>query len=148
MFYSCTMALRLSMLVLPPRFWKKVLKTEACWLWTGAINPKGYGVFRAPLGHTTMAHRLSYQSLVGPIPHGATLDHLCRRTGCVRPEHLEPVSNAENHARARGRYCRSGRHEMTGANVARTSYGSRRCRACHMEAVKRWWEEHPGYRGR
>lgn len=46
------------------------------------------------------AHRHSYQSLVGSIPDGLHLDHLCRVPACVNPEHLEPVTLAENNRRA------------------------------------------------
>lgn len=66
-----------------------------CWLWTGCINDKGYGSVR--LGRRSIgAHRLGYQLLVGPIPSGLDLDHLCRVTRCVRPGHLEPVTRSEN----------------------------------------------------
>jgi hypothetical protein len=54
---------------------------------------------------TVKAHRFAYMLLVGAIPPGLTLDHLCGQPACVRPEHLEPVTNAENlrrrHARQR-----------------------------------------------
>ncbi|MDQ1426633.1 MAG: hypothetical protein QOK39_109 [Acidimicrobiaceae bacterium] len=44
-------------------------------------------------------HRWSYEQLVGPIPDGLVLDHLCRVTACVNPAHLEPVTLAENFRR-------------------------------------------------
>jgi HNH endonuclease len=84
------------------RFWSKVDRTApgGCWLWLGQLNQWGYGHFRrtlAPGQHRTVkAHRLAYTLLVGPIPTGLTLDHLCGRRSCVRPDHLEPVTNAEN----------------------------------------------------
>ena len=80
--------------LLAVRFWAKVNKTDSCWLWTGAITG-GYGSFWIGTG-TVRAHRFSYEHLVGPIPDGLVLDHLCRVTKCVNPAHLEPVTTAEN----------------------------------------------------
>jgi hypothetical protein len=93
------------------RFWSKVDRNgpEGCWLWLGQLNTWGYGHFRRTLapGHhvTVKAHRFAYALAVGPIPPGLTLDHLCGRPACVRPDHLDPVTAAENlrrrHARRR-----------------------------------------------
>jgi hypothetical protein len=93
------------------RFWSKVDRSTAdgCWTWLGQTNQWGYGHFRRTLGPglylTVKAHRFAYELVVGPIPAGLTLDHLCGNQSCVRPEHLEPVTNAENlrrrHARRR-----------------------------------------------
>lgn len=83
------------------RFWLKVEMGTApsgCWLWTGS-TANGYGQARVG-GKTVRAHRASYELLVGPIPEGLTLDHLCHVKNCVRPEHLEPVTAAENTRRA------------------------------------------------
>lgn len=77
----------------------KVDKTGDCWLWTGAINNKGYGVFATDEGNQ-LAHRVSYVMFVGPIPEGLELDHVyargCRHRHCVNPDHLEAVTHAEN----------------------------------------------------
>ena len=48
---------------------------------------------------TFIAHRFAYQYMIGPIPDGLELDHLCRNRPCVNPYHLEPVTRAVNHAR-------------------------------------------------
>lgn len=93
------------------RFMDKVSKKESggCWEWTAAIDAHGYGRFGVP-GRTRadwrmrLAHRVSYETFVGPIPEGLDLDHLCRVTACVNPEHLEPVSRRENVARQRHRH--------------------------------------------
>ncbi len=48
----------------------------------------------------TGAHRAMYEQMVGPIPEGLVLDHLCKQPPCIRPEHLEPVTIAENTRRS------------------------------------------------
>lgn len=88
-------------LTLADRFWAKVEKSDSCWLWTGALFPSnGYGALHLD-GAAVPAHRVSYELNVGPIPDGLTIDHLCRVRACVRPDHLEPVTQAENLRRAR-----------------------------------------------
>jgi hypothetical protein len=137
----------------PPeeRFWPKVKKTKTCWLWTGAKDGRGYGDFR--LGGRTSkhikAHVFAYQQLVGPIPEGLTLDHLCRRPLCVRPDHLEPVTNRENTLRgtsppaqhARKTHCPQG-HPYDEVNTYRTSSGHRGCRRCRAAQQAEWWRTH------
>lgn len=66
-----------------------------CWEWTGHRDSRGYG----RLG-IKMAHRVVYAALEAPIPAGHVLDHLCRNHGCVRPSHLDPVTQQENVRRA------------------------------------------------
>lgn len=103
------------------------LAPEGCWLWTGCINPGGYGRLGGRL-----AHRVSYEVFVGEIPVGLTLDHLCYVTACVRPEHLEPVTIAENLRRQRSASkteCKSG-HQYTPANTYIRPSGQRDCREC------------------
>lgn len=66
-----------------------------CWIWQRAFDGTGYG--RACHdGRMFQAHRFIYERLVGPIPEGMQLDHLCRVRSCVNPSHLEPVTNATN----------------------------------------------------
>lgn len=89
---------------LPERFQAKIeVQPDGCWLWTGARNPTarwaGYGVAWWK-GANRLAHRLIYELLVGPVPEGLVLDHLCRVPICVNPEHLEPVTQEENRRRS------------------------------------------------
>jgi len=87
------------------RFWSKVNKTDACWEWVSAIDTYGYGIFQRsyPKRQSIKAHRVAYELVVGQIPDGLTLDHLCYNTKCVNPEHLEPVTKSENSSRAAAR---------------------------------------------
>ncbi len=84
---------------LEERFWEKVDKTSDCWLWTASLDAKGYGWFMVD---QTMrrAHGVAYRLVIGPVPDGSELDHLCRVRRCVNPVHLEPVRHAENNRRA------------------------------------------------
>jgi hypothetical protein len=66
-----------------------------CWIWAKGFYSDGYGQRRHQ-----RAHRWMYEQIVGPIPEGLTLDHLCRVKACVNPDHLEPVTSAENVRRA------------------------------------------------
>ncbi|MPZ13755.1 MAG: HNH endonuclease [Chloroflexi bacterium] len=120
------------------RFWPKVLRdpeTE-CWNWLGAIG-NGYGRFGVYHDGMRLAHRFSYQLLVGPIPDGLTIDHLCRNTTCVNPAHLEPVPIHVNLLRgdtipglnARKTHCPKG-HPYKGRNLYLAKDGARRCRTC------------------
>ena len=77
------------------RFWEKVDKTATCWLWRASIRNHGYGRIKVN-GRAEQAHRVAYELLVGPIPEGLTLDHLCRVRLCVNPAHLEPVTQKVN----------------------------------------------------
>lgn len=80
------------------RFWSKVEKAgpDECWLYRGTILNTGYGQISFGRRHRESAHRFAYADLVGPIPEGLTIDHLCFVRACVNPAHLEPVTQFEN----------------------------------------------------
>lgn len=83
------------------RFWPKVEVTGFCWNWT-AGTVKGYGVIGlgGKQGKQVYSHRWAYEHLVGQIPEGLEIDHLCRNTRCVNPDHHDLVTRAENTRRA------------------------------------------------
>lgn len=136
--YSSAAFVRLERPTSAERFWAKVNKTESCWLWTGALYSNGYGHFRVQLhsGLSPLAHRWAYMQLVGLIPEGLELDHLCRVRNCVNPAHLEPVIHRENQRRgegacaihARKTHCPQG-HPYDETNTS-VSGGKRYCRTC------------------
>lgn len=82
-------------LTVEERFWSKVQPTGFCWEWIGGLDV-GYGFFALTHDIKVGAHRWAYEHLVGPIPEGLHIDHLCRNRQCVNPDHLEPVTLEEN----------------------------------------------------
>lgn len=87
------------------RFWAKVDKDgptmdhmeTPCWVWTAAkLKKSKYGVIRVA-GKTVYAHRLSWELFSEEaIPHGMKIDHRCRHTSCVNPEHLRLATQKQN----------------------------------------------------
>ena len=81
-----------------------------CFLWQLAKGSDAYGRVRVGNG-MALAHRVYYEQRCGPVPDGTELDHLCGVRACVNPDHLEPVSHAEN--------CRRGRRaKLSASDVA------------------------------
>lgn len=127
------------------RFWTKVDRRgpDECWPWLDSTAPRGYGRFWD--GHRQQqAHRAAYELLVGPIPDGLQIDHLCRNRGCVNPAHLEPVTQRENVLRGIGptannagkTHCKRG-HEYTPENTG-WQQETRFCRTCRRLTDKEW----------
>lgn len=119
------------------RFWAKVvIDPSGCLLWTASAFSAGYGQFKHG-GRTLAAHRFAYTALVGPVPDGLVLDHLCRNKRCAAPDHLEPVTDRVNILRgeappainAAKTACMRG-HLLDEANTYIVRPGKRLCRAC------------------
>jgi len=139
---------------LPPEFWSSVERGPAvrigdirtpCWLWTRKLNEDGYP---QPMSIATMRQspfRHAYRALVGPIPNGLTLDHLCRVRRCVNPSHAEPVTGGENARRAKHAvtHCPAG-HQYSGDNIiwigGKDGHPQRRgCRTCYNDRSREYW---------
>lgn len=114
----------------------KVDKSDDCWVYAGPLTPGGYGSHKyAGIYYST--HRVAYQALVGDIPKGLELDHLCRVRNCCNPDHLEAVTHAENVLRGeslfadrkRQTHCVHG-HEFTEENTRVRPNGTRECWSC------------------
>ena len=130
------------------RFWSKVQKTETCWIWTASKDKHGYGqigmssrTYGTKRPHK--AYRVAYELLVGPVPVGLEIDHLCRNPSCVNPDHLEAVSHKENMRRGRSgwntrakTHCPRG-HDYSGPDgrVNKTA-GSRYCCVCNRNRTR------------
>lgn len=125
----------------PETFLAKIDRTNPneCWVWPGARNTGGYGVVKYR-GRSRVAHKLAYEMLVGPVPDGLVLDHLCRVRECVNPAHLEPVTQQENVLRGPGTWafrnrskshCING-HEFAGENLYTSPEGYRQCKTCRL----------------
>jgi hypothetical protein len=126
---------------------------SGCWEWSG-VKRGGYGQMRID-GCTLTAHRVGYELLVGPVPEGLDLDHLCRNRSCVNPAHLEPVTRSENVRRGlaparmaevarvsaerrRARtHCKRG-HPLSGTNLYMHSSDRRYCRPCQVIRHRRY----------
>lgn len=104
---------------------KVVINAEGCWVFRGALSC-GYGSIGSDdrRDRTVYTHRLSYETLVGPIPPGLHIDHLCRNRACCNPEHLQVVTQRENILRGNSRmaqgakktHCLHG-HPLSGENL-------------------------------
>ena len=145
------------------RFWAKVEKSGPvpdyrpelgpCWLWTGRPTHYGYGNLKVAR-RDVYAHRFAYELLVGPIPEGLTIDHLCRVRLCVNTRHMEPVTNQINTRRGFGvatlnstkTHCPQG-HPYDAANTHWYKAG-RYCRACQQAADQKRRPRHRQDRAR
>lgn len=122
-----------------------------CWPWLGFKTKDGYGrfVLDGRKGHrkTVAPYRALWEHLNGPMPEGLEPDHTCNNRGCCNPEHVEPVTHAENMRRAAERRRLEGRktarlarprpthcpggHKYTPENTKISTQNAIQCRACN-----------------
>ncbi len=125
-------------------FRRCIVEANGCLTWTGALVRGGYGTTQAIYDgrrRNISTHRAVYIAVVGPVPEGLQLDHLCRNRACCNPAHLEPVTAWENTMRstsfaavnAAKTHCVNG-HPFEGDNLRYGPHGKsgvkRYCRAC------------------
>jgi len=134
------------------RFWSKVHKTDTCWLWTAAIDKRGYGRFRAD-EKVEFAHRVSFLLAHGHYPEHQAL-HACDVPLCVNPAHIYDGTQKENiqDSIRRNRnpqliprtHCPAG-HELTPENVynyrGRNGWSMRSCRKCIAAHQRRAYQK-------
>lgn len=126
---------------LEARFKKFTKVVNGCWEWTGSISKPGYGRI-SKNGKPELAHRVSFEFHKHKIPKGMYIDHICRNTKCLNPEHLRCVTPKQNaienskgqaYVNSKKTHCPYG-HAYAGDNVfvrkGKASFNQRGCRAC------------------
>ncbi len=144
------------------RFWSKVDRRgpNECWPWIPTVNDQGYATFHIgsrETGYPHPAHAVAYEFIVGPIPKGLHIDHLCHTNSdceggptclhrrCVNPAHLEAVPPGVNTLRGNGPTAKNARkthclrgHPFDEENTYITPKGYRSCRACARIRAERY----------
>ena len=133
-------------------FFALIEQKPGCWRWLGTKDPNGYSRYGNGdyTDGTTLVHRIAYRLVIGDIPEGHDLDHVCHsdsactkgrrcpHRGCPNPHHLEPVTHYVNMRRgsqANQTHCKHG-HELSGDNLVIRERNNgkghtyRQCRAC------------------
>lgn len=122
------------------RFWRRVARGDSglCWPWLGYVDVEGYGGLTIRRVRT-YAHRVAYELVIGPIPGGLTLDHLCRNRVCCNPAHLEAVTSGVNTLRGNGWSGRKSRQQrcIRGHPLEWEVAAGRRRRVCR-ECKRQW----------
>jgi hypothetical protein len=144
---------------LPARLRARIHVQNDCWIC--GLDTARYAQYYDN-GVRFLAHRFVYEFLIGPIPAGLQLDHLCRVPACVNPAHLEPVTSKQNIQRGLTGYfgekykgkgarpwrqkthCKYG-HAYEGYNLIIDSKGKRLCRACYNASRVRIRAKKNGY---
>jgi len=116
-----------------------------CWIWQLRLVD-GYGGIHDE-GRDRLAHVVSYEHYIGPVPRGKEVSQKCRRRACVAPHHLEALThkqvvnkgNAPTAIVHRTGICKKGLHKLEGYNIINTSDGFETCRQCRKDAQREWY---------
>lgn len=131
----------LSLWGLRTRFVEKIAfePMSGCWFWLGVTDACGYGCIRVD-GRFWGTHRYAYETIIGPVPDGLEIDHLCQVRNCVNPAHMEPVTQEENKRRAglRRTMCASGNHPRFPGSRYGKGTNAGRCKECVRAASRRY----------
>lgn len=110
---------------------------QGCWVWTGAKTAQGYGCVMVAdvvdgkiVNRQTMAHRVALEMATGPLG-GLQAHHKCANRSCVNPDHLEPVTSAQNMAEMLARMSYIARINELEAEVARLRAELEVCHVAH-----------------
>lgn len=124
----------------------KLPDENGCMRWHGSHTHDGYAQFRSRRAGHMYAHRYAYELMVGPIPEGLQLDHLCKVRDCCTPDHLEPVTHAENTrrsdagktvgARMRAKTHCPRNHPYDEENTHINKKGARNCKECRRTSSR------------
>lgn len=127
------------------RFWNKVRIQGDCWIWR-----TGKRAYFWVDGGLVLAYRYAYEQMIGEIPPGLELDHLCRNPACVNPYHLDPVPRLVNLERGLHKgpnsdltHCQNG-HEFNEQNTYVYPSGRRRCRLCNNTWARNYKQQKCG----
>lgn len=124
------------------------VEPDECWNWPGCVGRTGYGKTRVVIdGEVFLSpHRAAYRLLVGPIPKGLSLDHLCRNPRCMNPHHLEPVTHRENVLRGESFAAANAKRDQCVRGhplMPRTNGSGRFCPICVRATKLRYKKRHP-----
>lgn len=117
-----------------------------CWNWKKAKDKSGYGQTGLK-GKSYKAHRVFYSVFKGDIEKGMVIDHICKNTSCVNPDHLRSVTSAENVLNNSNsiqainklkKACKNG-HPYTKESTSTTN-GGRYCKICEKIRKKNKWQ--------
>lgn len=126
-----------------------MIDTNECMLWAGVVNTQGYGKWTRLIdGKRVSAHRAMYMILVGEIPKGLTIDHLCNTPACINVDHMEVVTRRENTLRSsnpaalnkKKTVCKNG-HPLIGENLY-VYKNMRNCLTCRRKIASNWDKQH------
>lgn len=120
---------------------------SGCWLWLASVDAANYGMVRVGrhpnFRDHAPAHRFIYEFYNGPVSENLVIDHLCRNTFCVNPNHLEPVTEQENILRGTGSSAKNARKQFCdNGHSLHDAYfvsGGRKCRICQLANMKRYY---------